>query len=164
MKKFVIGMRVANRSGVLAKISGMFSRRSFNIDSLTVGVTEFKGISRMTVTMMGEEYDKEQIIKQLNKIREVKEIKVMEPDSTVTRELLILKVYTSVETRQDVLSAINVFKAKIVDYSLNSICMEITGETAKLDAFIEIMEPFGIIEMCRTGAIALERGNASLKE
>ncbi|MEE1019559.1 MAG: acetolactate synthase small subunit [Acutalibacteraceae bacterium] len=164
MKKFIIGMLVENKFGVLNRISGMFSRRGFNIDSLTVGVTENEELSRMTVTMTGDDYARDQMIKQLSKIQEVREIKQMNSDESVIRELVILKVKTTSENRHEVMDAINVFHAKITDYSPTAICLEITGETAKLDAFIEIVRPFGIIEMCRTGAVAMQRGNASLKE
>ena len=163
MKKFIIGMLVSNKFGVLTRISGMFSRRGFNIDSLTVGVTENDNYSRMTVTMTGDDYARDQMIKQLSKIQEVKEIKEMLPDSSVIRELIILKVSITNETRQNVMDAVNVFRAKIIDFAANSICLEITGDTGKLDAFIDLMKPYGIIEMCRTGAVAMERGNVSLK-
>lgn len=163
MKKFIIGMLVSNKFGVLNRISGMFSRRGFNIDSLTVGVTENEDFSRMTVTMTGDDYARDQMIKQLSKIQEVKEIKEMPESSSMTRELIMLKVATAAETRQEVMNAIDVFRAKIIDFGQSSICMEITGETGKLDAFIELMKPFGIIEMCRTGAVAMDRGKTSLK-
>ena len=163
MKKFIIGMLVSNKFGVLNRISGMFSRRGFNIDSLTVGVTENENFSRMTVTMTGDDYSRDQMIKQLSKIQEVKEIKEMNHDTSVIRELIILKVALTPETRQSVMDAVNVFRAKIIDFGAESICLEITGDTGKLDAFIELMKPYGIIEMCRTGAVAMERGKESLK-
>lgn len=164
MKKFIIGMLVENKFGVLNRVSGMFSRRGFNIDSLTVGVTENDEFSRMTVTMTGDDYARDQMIKQLSKIQEVREIKEMESSQSVIRELIMLKVAANSENRHELMDAINVFHAKITDYSPDAICLEITGETAKLNAFIEIVEPFGIIEMCRTGAVAMERGKIRLKD
>lgn len=164
MKKFIIGMLVENKFGVLTRISGMFSRRGFNIDSLTVGVTENDELSRMTVTMTGDDYARDQIIKQLAKIQEVREIKEMDSAQSVIRELIMMKVSANSENRHELMDAINVFHAKITDYSPDAICLEITGETAKLNAFIEIVKPFGIIEMCRTGAVAMERGKIRLKD
>ncbi len=163
-KKFVIGMLVSNHFGVLTRVSAMFSRRGFNIDSLTVGVTELPEYSRMTVTMTGDNYARDQIIKQLQKIEDVKEIKELKHAQSVMRELIILKVAATSENRKDILETANVFKAKIIDFSPDSICIEITGECSKLDAFIELMKPYGIIEMCRTGTVAMDRGITSLKD
>ena len=164
MQKFIISMNVNNQFGVLNRVAGMFSRRGFNIDSLTVGETEDPSISRMTVTMTGDEYARDQIIKQLNKLHDVKEIKEMDPDKSVTRELILIKVTADAKSRQDIMDAVNVFRNKIIDFSPNSVCMEITGESSKLDAFVELMKPYGIIEMCRTGMVSLDRGNISLKD
>lgn len=162
MKRFVIAVLVSNISGVLTRVSSMFTRRSFNIDSLTVGETESSEFSRITITFRGDDYIKEQILKQLCKLHDVKEAKVLEND-TVQRELLIIKVKNTPETRQDILSAVDVFRSKIIDYSTASLCCELTGETTKINAFIELLKPFGIIEMCRTGVVALERGSNCLK-
>lgn len=163
MKKFIIGLLVANQFGVLSRVSGMFSRRGFNIDSLTVGVTEDPQFSRMTVTMTGEDGDRDQMLKQLRKLQDVKEIREMDPTHSVTRELIMIKVSANSSNRQDIMDAANVFRNKIIDYSPNAVCMEITGESSKLDAFIELMRPYGIIEMCRTGMVSLDRGTVSLK-
>ncbi|MDD7184238.1 MAG: acetolactate synthase small subunit [Ruminococcus sp.] len=162
MKRFVIAVLVSNISGVLTRVSSMFTRRSFNIDSLTVGETESSEFSRITITFRGDDYIKEQILKQLCKLHDVKEAKVLEND-TVQRELLIIKVKNTPETRQDILSAVDVFRSKIIDYSASSLCCELTGETTKINAFIELLKPYGIIEMCRTGIVALERGSNCLK-
>lgn len=140
----------------------MFTRRSFNIDSLTVGETESSEFSRITITFRGDDYVKEQILKQLYKLHDVKEAKVLEND-TVQRELLLIKVKNCPETRQDILAAVDIFRSKIIDYSTTSLCCELTGETTKINAFIELLKPFGIIEMCRTGLVALERGSNCLK-
>ena len=162
MKRFVIAVLVSNISGVLTRVSSMFTRRSFNIDSLTVGETESSEFSRITITFRGDDYVKEQILKQLYKLHDVKEAKVLEND-TVQRELLLIKVKNCPETRQDILAAVDIFRSKIIDYSTTSLCCELTGETTKINAFIELLKPFGIIEMCRTGLVALERGSNCLK-
>ena len=141
----------------------MFTRRGFNIDTLTVGETESPEFSRMTVSMIGDDYSKDQVVKQLSKLHDVKQVQVMERDETVTRELLLIKVKNDSSTRQDVLAAVDVFRSKIVDYSPDALCIEITGETTKINAFIELVKPFGIMEICRTGIVALERGSHCLR-
>lgn len=163
MERFVIGILVANVSGVLTRVSSMFTRRSFNIDSLTVGETESKEFSRMTIAFHGDEHIKNQLIKQLAKLHDVKEIEVLDRHETVSRELLLIKVKNTSETRQDILAAVDIFRSKIVDYSTDALCCELTGESSKIEAFIELLKPFGIIEMCRTGVVALERGCNCLK-
>lgn len=162
MTKYVFGILVANRFGVLTRVSSMFTRRGFNIDTLTVGETQSSEFSRITISMMGDEYSKTQIIKQLGKLHDVKQVEVMERDETVTRELLLIKIKNDSATRQDVLSAVDVFRSKIVDYSPDALCIEITGESSKINAFIELVKPYGIMEMCRTGLVALERGGNCL--
>ena len=163
MTKYVFGILVANRFGVLTRVSSMFTRRGFNIDTLTVGETQSPEFSRITISMMGDEYSKTQIIKQLGKLHDVKQVEVMERDETVTRELLLIKIKNDSATRQDVLSAVDVFRSKIVDYSPDALCIEITGESSKINAFIELVKPYGIMEMCRTGLVALERGGNCLR-
>ena len=162
MTKYVFGILVANKFGVLTRVSGMFTRRGFNIDTLTVGETQSPEFSRITISMMGDEYSKTQIIKQLDKLHDVKQVEVMERDETVTRELLLIKIKNDSATRQDVLSAVDVFRSKIIDYSPDALCVEITGESSKINAFIELVKPYGIMEMCRTGLVALERGGNCL--
>ncbi len=162
-QKFIISMLVSNQFGVLTRISGMFARRGFNIDSLTVGETEHPELSRMTVTMTGDDYAREQMVKQLRKLHDVQEIKVMDREQSVSRELILLKIKADSTTRQDIMDAANVFRNKIIDFSPQSICIEMTGESGKLDAFIELMRPYGILEMCRTGIVTLDRGNSCLK-
>lgn len=161
--QYVIGVLVLNVSGVLSRVSGMFTRRSFNIDSLTVGETESTGFSRITIAFHGDEYIKEQIVKQLEKLHEVKEVDVLDKNETVIREMLLIKVRNSANFRQDIMTAVEIFRSKIVDYSADALICELTGETSKIDAFIELLKPFGIIEMCRTGIVALERGGNCLK-
>ncbi len=162
MTKYVFGILVANKFGVLTRVSSMFTRRGFNIDTLTVGETQSSEFSRITISMMGDEYSKTQIIKQLDKLHDVKQVEVMERDETVTRELLLIKIKNDSATRQDVLSAVDVFRSKIIDYSPDALCVEITGESSKINAFIELVKPYGIMEMCRTGLVALERGGNCL--
>ncbi len=164
MKKFIIGLLVANESGVLTRISGMFSRRCFNIDSLTVGVTEDPAISRMTIVMTGDEYSRDQIVKQLSKIHSVKEIKEMDPENSVSRELVIIKVKADSKTRSEIIDAVTVFRNKIIDYSKDALSIEVTGEYTKLEAFIELMSTYGIIEICRTGLVSIDRASQTLKD
>lgn len=163
MDRFIIAILVSNTSGVLTRVSGMFTRRGFNIDSLTVGETESSEFSRITVTFRGDEPTKEQIVKQLAKLYDVKEIEVLDSHETVSRELLLIKVKNTSETRQDILAAVDIFRSKIIDYSTDTLCCELTGESSKIQAFIELLKPFGIMEMCRTGIVALERGTNCLK-
>lgn len=163
MKKFIIGLLVRNRFGVLNRISGMFSRRGFNIDSLVVGETENPEFSRMTITMTGDDYSRDQIIKQLRKIPDVSEVNEMSNETIVSRELMLIKVKTTNETRQEIMDAINVFRNKIIDYSPTVLSIEMTGESTKVDAFIELMEQYGIIELCRTGKVSMHRGLKTLK-
>ena len=158
MKKYTIGMLVSNQFGVLTRISGMFARRGFNIDSLVVGVTEDPTRSRMTITMTGEDADRDQIIRQLEKLHDVYVVREMEPATIVSRELIMIKVAASSSTRQEIIDAVNVFRNKIIDYTPESLCIELAGEASKIEAFIELMKNYGILEMCRTGQVALDRG------
>ena len=162
MKKYVIAVYVDNKFGVLTRVTGMFTRRSFNIDALTVGKTESPEYSRITITMYGDEGAKEQVIKQLQKLVNVKRVQLLPKDSSVRRELMLIKVKNCQDTKNDIMTAVNIFRSKIIDYSPEALCIEVTGDTEKLDAFIEIMKPLGIIEMCRTGIVALERGEGSI--
>ena len=164
MHRFIIAILVSNTAGVLTRVSSMFTRRGFNIDSLTVGETESSEFSRITVTFRGDEATKEQIVKQLAKLYDVKEVEVLDRHETVSRELLLIKVKNTSETRQDILAAVDIFRSKIIDYSTDTLCCELTGESSKIQAFIELLKPFGIMEMCRTGIVALERGASTLLE
>lgn len=162
-KQYVIGAIVSNIAGVLSRVSGMFTRRGFNIDSLTVGETESAEFSRITIAFHGDDDVKDRIIKQLDKIHDVKAVEVLDSHETVTRELLLIKVKNSPENRQDIMTAVEIFRSKIVDYSPSSLTIELTGEVTKIDAFIELVRPYGIMEMCRTGIVAVERGENCLK-
>lgn len=162
-KKFIIAVLVSNIAGVLSRVSGMFTRRGFNIDSLTVGETESSSFSRITIAFHGDDYIKEQLVQQLKKLHDVREVEVLDSQDTVIRELLLIKVRNTPESRQDVMTAVEIFRSKIVDYSPTALCCELTGEASKINAFIELVKPYGIIEMCRTGLVALERGENCLK-
>ena len=164
MKKFIIAVYVDNKFGVLTRVTSMFTRRGFNIDALTVGKTESDDFSRITITMYGDDAAKEQMIKQLKKLVNVKMVKLLSKESSVIRELMLIKVKNDRKTKIDIMTAVSIFRTKIIEYSANALCIEVTGDTEKLDAFIEIMKPLGIIEMCRTGIVALERGEGSLLE
>ncbi len=161
MNKFVIAVYVDNQYGVLTRVTSMFTRRGFNIDALTVGETESPAYSRITICMSGDGYAREQLINQLRKLYNVKKVEVLE-DTSIKRELMLIKVYNKPETRGDILSAVDVYRAKVIDYTTDEMCIEITGEPSKIDAFVKLMIPFGILEMCRTGIVALERGQNTL--
>jgi acetolactate synthase-1/3 small subunit len=163
MDQYVIGVIVANVSGVLSRVSGMFTRRGFNIDSLTVGETESSGFFRITIAFHGDEDIKERILQQLQKLHDVREVEVLDSKDTVIRELLLIKVRNKTEIRQDIMTAVEIFRSKIVDYSPTALVCELTGETSKIDAFIQLLKPYGIMEMCRTGIVAIERGENCLK-
>ena len=160
--KFVIAVYVENKFGVLTRVTSMFTRRGFNIDTLTVGETENPKYSRITISMSGDGYAREQMINQLRKLHNVKKVEYLDRDESLSRELLLIKIKNDPAYRQDVLSAVDIFRSKIIDYSTEALCIEITGETSKINAFIEILKPYGIIEMCRTGVVALERGATSM--
>lgn len=160
--RFVIAVYVDNKFGVLTRVTSMFTRRGFNIDALTVGETESPEYSRITISLSGDGYAKEQLINQLRKLINVKKVEVLEEEEAIKRELALVKIKNNKETRGDVLSAVEVYRAKVIDYTLDEMCVEITGDPLKIDAFIELMIPYGIIEMCRTGIVALERGSGTL--
>lgn len=156
----VIAVYVENKYGVLTRVAGLFMRRGFNIDSLTVGETDDPSFSRITITVKGDAYAREQIINQLKKLHNVKKVKLLETGGAVERELMLIKVRNSPENRSEIMAAAEIFRAKIIDYSIESMCVEVTGEPTKIKAFIDIMKPLGIVEICRTGVVALERGSS----
>ena len=143
IERFVISILVANHSGVLSRVSGMFTRRGFNIDTLTVGETESPEFSRITISTHCDRSVCDQIVKQLEKMYDVKTVKVMKRDLTVTRELLLIKINNVADKRQDIMSVVDVFRAKITDYSPEALVIEIRGESSKINAFIELLEPYG---------------------
>ena len=160
----VIAVYVENKYGVLARVAGLFMRRGFNIDSLTVGETDDPKFSRITITLDGDENDREQVVNQLKKLHNVKQVKVLDDGGSVERELLLLKVRNNSENRSEIMAATEIYRAKVVDYTTDSICVEVTGEPSKIRAFIEVMKPLGIVEMCRTGVVALQRGGNILEK
>lgn len=163
MSRHVLSVLVVNHSGVLSRVAGLFSRRGFNIDSLSVGVTEDPSISRMTIVAHGNEMVLDQIEKQLNKLHDVLHIKVMPNDNAVYRELLLIKVKADDKSRASIISIADIFRAKIVDVDSESVMIEITGDQSKLTAFIDLLSPYGIKEFTRTGLSALGRGTNVLK-
>lgn len=163
MEKFIIAILVSNHAGVLSRVTGMFTRRGFNIDSLTVGETESPEFSRITISLHGDKAICSQIVKQLEKMYDVKKVQVL-GEETVIRELLLIKVRNVPEERQDIMSVVDIFRAKIADYSPDALSIEIRVDSNKINAFIELVKPYGILEMCRTGLVALERGSGCLKD
>ena len=162
--QFVIAVYVDNKFGVLTRVTSMFTRRGFNIDSLTVGETESPEYSRITLTMSGDGYAKTQMLNQLRQLYNVKKVELLEPGNSISRELLLIKVKNHQETRQDVLTAVNVYRGSIIDYSMEAMTIEMTGDPSKIDAFIELLKPYTIIELCRTGLVSMERGAGSILE
>lgn len=160
----VIAVYVENKYGVLTRVSGLFMRKGFNIDSLTVGETDDPSFSRITITLNGDDYAREQLINQLKKLHNVKQVKLLEQGSSVERELLLVKIGNTPENRNEIMAATEIYRAKIIDYTTSSLCVEVTGEPSKINAFIEVVKPLGIVEMCRTGVVALERGDSILKK
>ena len=159
----IISVLVENKAGVLAKISSLFSRRGFNIESLAVGHTEEAGISRMTIIVGGDERVLEQITKQLNKLIDVIRVKDISPQNSVERELALIKVNTaSLLIRSEVMQTVDIFRAKVVDVNSQIITIETTGTEDKVNALIELLRPFGLEEIVRTGKIALSRATNAI--
>ena len=158
MKKRVLSILVENTAGVLSRVAGLFSRRGYNIDSLTVGVTADPRYSRMTVVCRGDELILEQITKQLEKLEDVRDIKVLKDNEIVNRELILVKVRTSPEQRQNVIAVANIFRANIVDIGKESLIVELTGTQTKLEAFLNLLDGYEILELARTGITGLSRG------
>ena len=160
-KKFVLAVYVDNKAGVLTRVSSMFTRRGFNIDAITSGDTDHPEYSRITIAMSGDEYVQEQIINQLKKLHVVKKVQVLD-DEPIKRELMLIKISNKVKNRSEIMTAVDVFRASVIDYSPEAMCIEVTGSPSKMDAFVKLMQPFGILEMCRTGIVALDRGATTL--
>ena len=163
MKRQVFSLLVENTSGVLSRIAGLFTRRGYNIDSITAGVTADDRYSRITVVVVEDEVVLEQIEKQLAKLEEVIDIKELKAGASVCRELVMIKVTVKPETRQEIISIADIFKAKIMDVSSEALVIELTGNLDKVDAFIKLLEPYGILELARTGATGLSRGTDAVK-
>jgi len=155
----IISVLVENKAGVLAKISGLFSRRGFNIESLAVGTTENEKISRITLVVNAEKHSIEQVIKQLYKLINVIKIQELDPSNIVERELVLIKVSTDSRARAEILEIVNIFRANIVDVGRKSLLIEITGSSKKVKGLEELLKPYGILELIRTGKIACNRGS-----
>ena len=158
MKQRVLSILADNTAGELSRVAGLFSRRGYNIDSITAGVTADAKFSRMTVVASGDELILEQITHQLSKLVDVRDIKVLEPEQSVNRELILVKVAATVEERQNVIAIANVFRANIVDIGQKSLVIELTGAKSKLEAFLSLLEGYEILELARTGITGLSRG------
>ena len=161
--KHTIAVIVENKSGVLTRIAGLFSRRSFNIDSLSVGATENPEYSRMTITVHGDRDVLEQVIKQLSKLINVIRVSEMEAGESIERELAIIKVSADKESRSEIMQIVNIFRAKIIDVSHRSMIIEVTGDEEKIDAIVQLLRQFGIKEIARTGKVSMVRGARVVK-
>ena len=164
MDKHVLSVLVKNSSGVLSRVSGLFSRRGYNIDSLTVGRTEDQNISRMTIALNGDEDVLEQVKKQLNKLEDVICVTDLNDNESVYRELVLIKVRANAENRAAINETVKIFRSKIIDLSTNTLTIELTGDEDKVSALISLMEDYGIEELVRTGITALQRGEKTLKK
>ena len=162
MKQHVVSVLVENRAGTLSRVSGLFSRRGFNIDSLTVGETEDHSVSRMTIAVTGNDAVLEQIIKQLEKLVDVIAVRELKPDSCVRREIMLVKISADEKTRPAVIEIAGIFRSRIVDVSPSTITIEATGDIEKLNGLLLLLRPYGILELARTGLVALERGTLVL--
>ncbi len=162
-KMYIISTIVEHKPGVLYSVSNMFRRRGFNIESISVGEAEQKDLARMTITLKGDELTVEQVVKQMNKLIDVIKVTLLEPSSTVKRELALVKVNTpDARVRSDVINYTDIFKGHIVDVAHESLIIEVTGDSDKINAFIDLMRPFGVKEIARTGITALQRGMKSI--
>jgi acetolactate synthase-1/3 small subunit len=160
-RKHVLSILVENKPGVLTRIAGLFARRGFNIDTLAVGPTDDESVSRITLTLDGAVHPIDQVTKQLHKLVNVLKIRDLEPSETVARELALFKVSADSESRREILEFASIFRGTVVDVSKRSVTIEITGADSKIEAFERMIRPFGLIEMVRTGEIAVSRGRSA---
>jgi acetolactate synthase-1/3 small subunit len=164
MTHHTLSVLVENKPGVLARVSGLFSRRGFNIESLAVGPTEHADVSRMTIVVVVEDLPLEQVTKQLNKLVNILKIVEMDTSVSVQRELMLVKVRADLSVRSQVLETVALFRAKVVDVAQDAVTIEATGTRDKLDALIRMLEPFGIRELVQSGMVALGRGSRSITD
>jgi len=164
MSRHTLSVLVENKPGVLARVAGLFSRRGFNIDSLAVGPTEHPEVSRMTIAVNVEDSPLEQVTKQLNKLVEVIKIVELDPATSVSRELLLVKVRADAATRGRVLEVVQLFRAKVVDVGTEAVTIQVTGNRGKLEDFLRVVEPFGVRELVQSGMVAIGRGGRSITE
>jgi acetolactate synthase-1/3 small subunit len=156
-RKHILSLQVENQPGVLARIAGLFSRRGFNIDTLTVGPTEDPNISRVTLTVDGALHPIDQVTKQLHKLVNVIKIRDMEPEQTIAREMALFRVSAAVENRSEIMQFAEIFRGQIIDVSRRTLTIEITGTAEKIEAFERMVRPHGLVEMARTGEVAITR-------
>jgi len=164
MSRHTLSVLVEDQPGVLARIAGLFSRRSFNIESLAVGPTEHPGVSRITIVVNVDDSPLEQVTKQLNKLVNVIKIVELEPGQSVQREIMLVKVRADADTRSHVLETVQLFRAKVVDVSTDAVTIEATGNADKLEALLRVLEPFGVRELVQSGMVALGRGGRSITD
>ena len=164
MSRHVLSLLVEDKPGLLTRVAGLFARRGFNISSLAVGPTELQGLSRITVVIDEEDLPIEQVTKQLNKLINVIKIVELEESQSVQREHMLIKVRVDHQTRSHVLEAVNLFRARVVDVVTDALVIEVTGDTGKIQAFLRVLEPYGIKEIAQSGLIAVGRGSKSITE
>ncbi|MEY4742146.1 MAG: hypothetical protein RL672_896 [Actinomycetota bacterium] len=164
MSKHVLSLLVEDKPGLLTRVAGLFARRGYNIESLAVGVSEIEGLSRITVVVSVDGQPLEQVTKQLNKLINVIKIVELEPDQAVQRDHMLIKVKTDAATRSQVLEAVTLFRARVIDVSNDALIIEVTGDSSKCAAFIKVLEPFGIKELVQSGVLAMGRGSKSITE
>lgn len=164
MTRHTLSVLVENKPGVLARVAALFARRGFNIESLAVGPTEVSEISRMTIVVQVADLPLEQVTKQLNKLINVIKIVELEPENTVERELIMVKVRADLETRSHVLETVHLFRAKVVDVAPDTVTIEATGTAGKLEALLRMLEAFGIKELVQSGMVAVGRGPRSITD
>ena len=160
----VLSLLVEDKPGLLTRVAGLFARRGFNIESLAVGKTEIPGLSRITVVVDVEDLPLEQVTKQLNKLVNVLKIVELEPEQSVAREHMLIKVRVDNSTRSQVLEAVSLFRARVVDVATDALVIEVTGNSAKISAFLKVLEPYGIKELAQSGLLAIGRGSKSITE
>ncbi|AVM01242.1 acetolactate synthase small subunit [Gordonia iterans] len=162
MSTHTLSVLVEDRPGVLARVASLFSRRGFNIESLAVGPTELKGLSRMTIMVSVDDFPLEQVTKQLNKLVNVIKIVEQDPDNSVSRELMLIKVRTDATNRAEIVDVVNLFRAKVIDVAPESVTVEATGTADKLEALLRMLDPYGIREIAQSGGVTLGRGPKSM--
>ena len=162
--KFTVAILVNNQFGVLNRITSMFRRRQFNITSLTVSETESEEFSRITVQSEGDEVKKQQLVNQLYKLPDIVSVAELSSEETVNRELMLIKMHNDPDSRDHIRSAIDAFEGKIVDYTKESLVIQMVGDSRKIDNFITLMKEFGIMEICRTGVVSLQRGASTIRK
>ena len=159
LKRYTVGVLVDNEPGVLSRVSGLFSRRGFNIESLAVGPTQDPEVSRITIVVLGDDAHIEQLVQQLYKLICVQKVQVMQPKNAVERQLLLVKVRAGIAEREGLMRLVDIFKAKVLDVTKSSMILQITGDNDKIAAILGLLEDYGITELVRTGVVALERGD-----